>query len=390
MDGNYFGKKLFSFLILLFSLITNTFADTQLFPAQVITEIFQSPTPLVAAGKHYLVYELYVTNFQSEPITLTSLVVNGKDPVASFTFEKPELAKMVHLIGKGKAKPERDPLTFQTGITKLIYLWLPFEKNSDIPKQLTHDIQMIGKIQGKTMPLDLKTLPLTIANKAPVVISAPLTGKNWFAGNGPSNTSDHRRAQLIVNGHDYFAQRYAIDFIQIGADGGTFTGDESKNASYHCYGQNILAVADGTVVALKDDVPENVPHSNKLATPLSYETLPGNNIVLDVGGGKYACYGHLIPGSLKVKLGQKVKRGDVLAKLGNSGNSSEPHLHFHVVDKPSFIAANGVPYAFDSFHVLESKVITEDPFNVQINHDKQPEVSLDQLVLENTVMNFSE
>jgi hypothetical protein len=180
------------------------------------------------------------------------------------------------------------------------------------------------------------------------VIASPLRGKGWMAVNGPSNTSRHRRAMITLGGRRYIAQRFAIDWVQLGSDGKTFTGDPLKNASYHAYGQNALAVADGVVVEVKDGIAENVPQAEP-AVPITLETIAGNHVLVDLGGGAVALWAHLQPGSLKVKLGDHVKRGQVLGLVGNSGNSSEPHLHFHVTNGPSNLGAEGVPYAFDAF-----------------------------------------
>jgi murein DD-endopeptidase MepM/ murein hydrolase activator NlpD len=74
-------------------------------------------------------------------------------------------------------------------------------------------------------------------------------------------------------------------------------------------------------------------------------------VVLDLGGGRYALYAHLQPGSLTVVAGDRVRRGQVLGKVGNTGNSVAPHLHFHVMDGPSPLDANGLPYRIDRFEV---------------------------------------
>jgi len=180
-----------------------------------------------------------------------------------------------------------------------------------------------------------------------LVIAAPLRGAGWLAGNGPSNTSDHRRALLTVDGHGYLAQRFAIDWIQFGKNGELGTGKGTENRDYSSYGAEVLAVASGRVVGLKDGIIENKPES--LAVPITYETVAGNFISLDLGNGRYAHYAHLQPGSLRVKVGDRVKTGQVLGLLGNSGNSDAPHLHFQITDGPSFLASEGVPYVLPSF-----------------------------------------
>ncbi len=154
----------------------------------------------------------------------------------------------------------------------------------------------------------------------------------WLTGNGPAAESGHRRALIPVGGVPAIAQRFAIDYVMVGDDNKTFTGDQLKNESYHAEGVDALAVANGVVVEVKDSIPENIPGVNSRAVPITLETVGGNHVVIDIGGGHYAFYAHVKPGSLRVKLGDKVKRGQVIALVGNTGNSTEPHLHFHISD----------------------------------------------------------
>src|SRR6185436_12574864 len=145
------------------------------------------------------------------------------------------------------------------------------------------------------------------------------------------------------------AQRFAIDFVQLREDGRSFTGDQKDNKSYRCYGADALAVADGKVAATKDGIPENVPGPSSRAVPITLETVGGYYVIIDLGQGRFAFYAHLQPGSLRVKTGDRVRRGQVLGLVGNSGNSTEPHLHFHVSDRNSPLASEGLPYVFESF-----------------------------------------
>jgi murein DD-endopeptidase MepM/ murein hydrolase activator NlpD len=224
------------------------------------------------------------------------------------------------------------------------------------PAQFETSITVVGQgDRGGSGTVHIAPLPLSPA--APIVIQSPLRGANWIAMNGPSNTSDHRRAILYYDGRAYIGQRYAIDWVITGADGATYTGAEHDNASYHAWNQEVHAVTDGTIVAVEDGIPENVPNSGKLAVAMTDETIAGNHIIEDLGGGHFAAYAHLRPGTLKVKVGDTVHAGDVIAHLGNTGNSSEPHLHFQVCDAPSFLKSEGLPFAIDQFVHQEYKGI---------------------------------
>jgi murein DD-endopeptidase len=201
--------------------------------------------------------------------------------------------------------------------------------------------------------LTIVTAPIPVGRGA-VAISFPFGGDHWLAANGPSNTSGHRRALIPIDGHAAIAQRFAIDWVKLRDDGKTFQGDEKDNKNYLAYGTEALAVADGVVTELKDGIPENIPGENSRAVPITLETVGGNHVILDIGGGHFAFYAHLQPGSLRVKLGDKVRRGQVVGLVGNSGNSTEPHLHFHVENASSPLGAEGLPYALPSFDVVGS------------------------------------
>jgi murein DD-endopeptidase MepM/ murein hydrolase activator NlpD len=191
---------------------------------------------------------------------------------------------------------------------------------------------------------------VSLSADKPAVLGPPLRGSNWLALNGPSNTSGHRRALAPFNGRLHISQRFAIDWVKVD-NNATFSGEPKDNKAYFAYGNEILAVANATVSKTKDGVPENIPGDSR-AVPITAETIAGNYVVLDLGSGRFAFYGHLQPGSLRVKPGDNVRRGQVLGLVGNSGNSDEPHLHFQVGDSDSLLGSEGLPYVLASFEVL--------------------------------------
>ncbi|MGC2275011.1 MAG: M23 family metallopeptidase [Candidatus Binatus sp.] len=300
-------------------------------------------------GHRHSAFELYVTNWGSTPLKITKLDVNGKDDqtvLVSQSASGKQLAAMFVPIGGDGTKPNDPSLKpGQTGAFFIFVDWIPDQGDPD-NFQTSITIDQHGERSGSGT---IHTAALDLNQDDPIVIHSPLRGKNWLAANGPSNTSPHRRAMLPVNGLPHIGQRYAIDWIQLGDDGKTFTGDEHDNKSYHAWDQEIHAAADGKIVEVKDGIPENVPNSGKLAVQMTYDTLAGNHIIEQLNEDHYAAYAHLRPGTIKVKVGDTVHAGDVLAHLGNTGNSSEPHLHFQVCDAPSFPASEGLPFAIDQY-----------------------------------------
>ena len=144
-----------------------------------------------------------------------------------------------------------------------------------------------------------------------------------------------------ANPHVLFrSQRRAADLDVVGADGASYRGDGKKNEDYYAYGQEVLAVADGTVVTAIDGVPENSPGS------LNPTSAVGNVVILQHNDSLYSVYAHLQPGKIRVQVGAKVKQGTVLGQCGNSGNSSQPHLHFQLQDGPLVESSWGVEPVF--------------------------------------------
>ena len=99
-----------------------------------------------------------------------------------------------------------------------------------------------------------------------------------------------------------------------------------------------------------------------MAAKLTVENVDGNHVILDLGGGVYAMYAHFIKGSITVKVGDEVKTGDKIAELGNTGNANASHLHFQLMDGPTLLGSNGLPYVFDSF-VYDGQVAPEEIIN---------------------------
>jgi hypothetical protein len=189
-----------------------------------------------------------------------------------------------------------------------------------------------------------------IAGEDAVVIGPPLRGGTWAAVYLPRLVGGHRTVFYTMDGTARIPGRFAIDFVRLGADG-TFTVDTTGANDHNGYGAEVLAVADGLVVHAMDDIADNVGAPTAAARAL--ENATGNFVAIDIGNGKFAFYEHLQHGSVAVKPGDRVRRGQVISRLGNSGSTSiGPHLHFHVSDAPSALGAEGLPFAFSGFEVL--------------------------------------
>ena len=170
-----------------------------------------------------------------------------------------------------------------------------------------------------------------------------------MVGDGCCDSIRHVRALLPLDGHLYLAQRFAIDWERVDRTGRVFTGDPKSVRSYRIYDEPVFAVADGTVIAARNDLGDQSP--GRLPEGLPLDEADGNFAIIDLGNDVYALYAHMRRGSVMVSAGQGVHRGQQIGNVGNSGNTQAPHLHFQLMDAPSALSANGVPYVFDHYAV---------------------------------------
>ncbi len=180
------------------------------------------------------------------------------------------------------------------------------------------------------LPPDLRATQPTTTN-----LRLPFDGL-WWAGEAPTPEIGNHHAVASD-------QRHAFDFL-IWRDGSTYRGEGKANADYWAWGQAVRAPAKGTVVAVQDGLIDNRP---QVDTDTAHPA--GNHVVIDLGHGEYAVLAHFRKGSLRVAEGDEVTSGQVLGLVGNSGNSSEPHIHLHVQDSPRFQpgGSTGIPVRFD-------------------------------------------
>jgi len=191
----------------------------------------------------------------------------------------------------------------------------------------------------------------------------PVRGR-WYLGAASSVRSHHR----ILPVHEF-----ALDLIQIGADGKSYQGEGHNLSDYYAYGKDVFAMGDGEVVQVYDGVPETrlrradeseEDYRKAILDPFSekgYIASGGNQIIIRHSDNEYSSYAHLKSGSILVKKGDHVKRGQTIAKVGLSGDGYQPHLHFQLNDGPDVSYARGIPMIFQNVKpVLFSSTIDPD------------------------------
>jgi hypothetical protein len=297
--------------------------------------------------KMNLAYELHITNFSRMNLVLTGVEVLADDaPKTSLvSYRDAELLRRLVVISPAADSQEKNVI----GGGQRAIVFFTISTDAAVPNALRHRLFFKSTDAADVKEQTVEGMRVAVQNNKPLIIGSPLRGR-WIAANGFSNDTGHRRAAIPIDGAARIPQRFATDWVKLGDDGLIARGgDLSQNANYYTYGAEALAVADGVVVEVKDGIPENVPQTKARAVPITLETIPGNYVLLDIGGGRFASYAHFQPNSLKVKVGDKVKIGQVLGLVGNSGNSDLPHLHFHITNAASLLGAEGVPYVFKSF-----------------------------------------
>jgi hypothetical protein len=303
-------------------------------------------------GRQHVVYELIMINANATLATLQKLeVVSAADPTRAIaTYQGGEL--LVHLRSTANTAVADANIELNGARVFLIHLALP--AGARTPERLMHRLTLLGGASPSPKPqtpvaLEYLAAPLTLSANVPK-IGPPLKGKDWVAFNGCCELSGaHRPTSQPVNGGLYFAQRFAIDWMRLDEAGRLVNGNAADVHSWVSYDSDVLAVADGRVVKTEQNLDDQIPGSLPDPKNITLANVDGNYIVLDLGNSVFAFYAHLRRNSISVSPGEHVKRGQVLAKLGNTGNTSAPHLHFHLMDGTSTLGSNGIPYVIDTF-----------------------------------------
>ena len=318
-----------------------------------------------------LVQNLWILNDSSKPLTLQSLsikVLNGDRVLAERHLDagtiKPNAEQIVQLNQAGLL--DLYDIQFRAREKKadgwilapsehmapaeallLIHQYLTVQGTPDTVLIIAEALGEDGSISSAEMKIDVKIAPKTSE------FIFPLEG-DWFIAAGPDARGHHR---WIV------ASEFALDIVKLGENGATFRGSMDRSENYLAYGASVRAVAAGEVISVRSDIPEDETLLRQPGETLeAYESrsadvqiqlltagesgVAGNHVVIRHDDGQYSQYAHLRPGSVRVEIGDQVAQGDEIAELGNSGNSSEPHLHFQMTNGPDVLYSRGIPVTF--------------------------------------------
>ncbi len=333
-----------------------------------------APIPVQSMDGVNLAYELEIIAPDDQPVAPEKIeVVDPSDGNVLYSADGELLTALYHTA----SSPVPTTSELANGTSKLavprISIWFTVSPGA-VPDKLVHRLTL-NRTPGGLLPGTITGGEVAVRkNLAPVIIGSPMRGPGWLAMETTAPTTHHFLAQITVDGITRVPQRYAQDWIYVDpVTGKAANGNVSLAKSFLGYGKEIYSVADGTVVDTLDSLPDN--DLIYAAPPATFETAAGNYVIVDIGNKKYACYAHMVPGSVRVKRGDTVREGQVLGLMGNSGNSDLPHLHFQVVtDTPSFLGAEGYPHVYRSFDVIGGINMTRT-----VQRQSTPGYSLNQL-----------
>jgi hypothetical protein len=340
-------------------------------------------------GRWHTVYEVQLANVTSLGWNVRSVRIRaarGKRRIVA-SWSGSRVADV--LISSATSQSTRQ---IAPGQTAVLHLQFTRPTRQAIPRAIVEQLTLVNaKPAGGGPPNAIETSPAAALVQRPAaVLGPPLQGDRWVAADGCCTARRHVFATQAYDNGLFTSQRFAIDWERLDAQGRLWTGNPKVLTNWPGYGAPVLAVANGTVVRAIDGLPDQVPGA--LPQNISIADADGNAVFLRLRGGGIVFYAHMIPGSLRVKVGERVRRGQVIGLVGNSGNSSAPHLHLHVVDRDAIAAANGLPYVFNRF-TITGKIASTAAFNHAEETGQPPklgpvrtgsrhdELSLDQVIV---------
>ena len=343
-------------------------------------------------GLQHIEYDLVITNVFNAPVKVSTIDVIALDGDPLLSLASDDLVAATQPL-LGLTPLEEIPASGTAAV--IIDVAVPGER---VPNLLSHRITYTLPANapwgGQIESLTVDGPELIVDNRAPVVIAPPVHGPGWLNAFSCCDASSiHRGVRAAADGVRIVkSETFAIDWILL-QDGRLFEDDGSRNEQWFAYGAEVTAVAPGTVVFVRDDLADGTPKSlpSTLQEP---GDSAGNHVIVQVEPGVWAFYAHLQMGSVAVETGDQVMAGQPIGRLGNSGNSIGPHLHFGLIDGPNPLTGNSVPMVIDRYSLTGSVDPTSlfaalgDPGALALHRDATPQPESGTLPLNMTITDF--
>ncbi len=303
-------------------------------------------------GLQHIEYDLVVTNVFSSPVLLSTIEVLTLDGNPLLSLAGDDLVAATQPL-LGLTPLEEIPASGTAAV--IIDVAVPRDQ---VPRRLTHQITytLPSDVPGTSLieSLTVDGPELIVDDRAPVVIAPPVHGPGWLNAFSCCDASSiHRGVRAAADGARIVkSETFAIDWILL-QDNRLFEGGGARNEHWFAYGAEVTAVAPGTVVSARDGLADGTPKSLPSTLQEPREGA-GNHVIVQIEPGVWAFYAHLQTGSVAVEIGDQVVTGQSIGRLGNSGNSIGPHLHFGLIDGPNPLTANSVPMVIDHYNLTGS------------------------------------
>ncbi|HEU0273505.1 MAG TPA: M23 family metallopeptidase [Candidatus Udaeobacter sp.] len=313
--------------------------------AILVSPIHEAQVVRADDGMDHVEYELLVVNAVDQPVTLTSLTVLNPSGKELTRIDGPALVATTQtLLDK---KPLSEIPASSAAAVHVDLIVPPGTTPERVTHRLTYSVPVGTSTAVFVEPPVVDGFEVGIDRRPATVIKPPLKGNGWLATAACCTPNVHRDLRVVVNGRRIESpETFAVDWALLKGDR-VYDGGGTSNEQFYDYGADVLAVAEGTVVSVQDGKPDATP--NKVMTPKTSSDFGGNHVILEIAPNVFAAYAHLQPGSIQVKVGDNVKVGARLGKIGNTGPSLGPHLHFGLLNRPDLSIGRSLPFVIDNY-----------------------------------------
>jgi len=342
--------------LLLLAWVSLSFAEPAPQLTPLTAAVLAAPQAVLGSdGAKHLVYEVRIENATDQRFTFNTIEVLDDRGVVLLHLDSQAIATRLSLGGQ-RGRESNVLEGFQFGVA-FLHVTIPGE--TPVPSSLAHVIAGYSALISSDV--SMRIAKTHVNSSEPTLLAAPLQGGGYLAGDACCDNVRHARALLPLDGRFFLGQRFAVDWEQIDDTGHVFRGDPKDVHSYKIYGKPVFAVADGEVVATENELYDQTPGALPQNLPL--KDVDGNFAIIKLRDGVYAVYAHMVRHSVTVNAGDRVHRGQQIGKVGNTGNTQAPHLHFQLMDRPSTLAANGLPYVFERYEVTAVDLAGTEDFD---------------------------